>query len=262
MGILGDLIVGLLLGGGHDDKPSRPVAPDAHRRPQGPGLNIGEANVRKAYGLPTRAKSTKWATSSGPGMESLHHDRPPNKSFEPKFGMAGLRQSMGLPTTGKHVKSYNRLANANLLPDPHWDPSRDLWTAGDPREQFVNRKMDKWLAPYDEEPTWSNFFTNWNAGRQKPGETQQKAFRESWEDEYDKRYGGEERNIAEKALGFTFRQDLDSDSIDKGSLAFNSALLFAPWGKGFKALKEAKAARSAGKAGAKELPDNVIRLHG
>jgi hypothetical protein len=242
------------------------------------------ATVRRGVGLPTRARNVdKTVDGRGDSGESVRraaqklassYKKPKQKSkstagwnknnwkasewdhggvslpnvSEPKFGMAGFRQSMGLPTTGKNVKSYNRLANADILPEPHWDPSRDLWTSGDPKEQFVQRKVDKWLAPYDEEPTWGNFFTNWQAGRDKPGQTQQKAFRDTWEDEYEKRYEGRERNIAEKALGWTFGQDLDSDSIDKSNLALNTALLLFPYGKAGQAAKGAAGSRAASKA--------------
>lgn len=88
---LGDLIVSLLgavVGGGND----RPAP-----RPQGPGLNIGEANVRRAVGLPTTARRTAHATSSGPGMGQERINEIRQREGRKAYGSGGGGGSKKLP---------------------------------------------------------------------------------------------------------------------------------------------------------------------
>lgn len=116
MGLLMNLLAAALVNQlGGDDEP-------AEQRPMGPGLNPGEAKTRKAVGLPTTARTTRYATSSGPGSGSaalMDHQRkhPSNRDI-----------NSGVKDMGRRTGDIAR----NLAP-PRNDPKGSAWNPMSPK---------------------------------------------------------------------------------------------------------------------------------
>lgn len=163
------------------------------------GLGTVNAGVRENQNLPTTVKPG--GARGGKVIYTKKENRPvplPKKFAGPA------------PTRGQldKVKSSGRVRK----PAPKI-PSRD---------EFVAGKRNKWLDDR-QSGFWGHLIHD------KPRQSQIDAFEDQWGTEYDKRYGGEDRTLGEKGLGFWLGQDLDSDEADKSNLAIAlAATLFGP----------------------------------
>ena len=120
---------------------------------------------------------------------------------------------------------------------PSVDPKVQLKNA---REDYVDAKEAKLRSDHEK---------GMLGGLIKPTgslrESQVEAMRDEWGKEWDVRHGLRGHNKAQMAVALATGQDLDSDTIDKSSLAVNAGLMFLPFGRIAKFVKGAKEADHA-----------------
>ena len=185
-------------------------------------IALSEYNVkrRKAKHLPTTGKRV-YATVDGRGTVG--------RNTAAKIKIPFSNKVIATPyMTGFGEWVSNR---------PSVDPKVQLKNA---REDYVDAKEAKLRSDHEK---------GMLGGLIKPTgslrESQVEAMRDEWGKEWDVRHGLRGRNKAQMAVALATGQDLDSDTIDKSSLAVNAGLMFLPFGRIAKFVKGAKEADHA-----------------